>query len=201
MGQFSNSFDDINLHKLMKRNTIVLFISVFCLLAATAQAHTQPDTAKHNGQRDFDFEFGVWKTELKRLLHPLTGSTTWVEYTGTTDVSKIWAGAANMVELDVSGPAGRIRALSLRLYNAETGQWSLNFSGLGSGTISQPTMGEFKDGRGEFYDQELLNGRAILVRFIITQINPDKCHFEQAFSPDGGKTWELNWVATDTRVK
>jgi len=185
----------------MKQKTTALLISIFCLLTVATQARTQPDTAKHNGQHDFDFEFGLWKTELKRLRHPLTGSTSWVEYNGTTDVSKIWGGAANMVELDVSGPAGRIRAMSVRLYNAETGQWSLNFSGLGSGSISQPTIGEFKNGIGEFYDQELLNGRAILVRFIITQINPDKCHFEQAFSADGGKTWELNWVATDTRVK
>lgn len=185
----------------MKQKTAILLTAIFCLLVATAQAHTWSDTAKRNGAHDFDFEFGTWKTELKRLQHPLTGSTTWVEYSGTTDVSKIWGGAANMVELDVSGPAGRIRALSLRLYNIETGQWSLNFSGLGSGSISQPTIGEFKNGTGEFYDQELLNGRAILVRFIITQISPNKCHFEQAFSADGGKTWELNWVATDTKVR
>lgn len=200
-GQFTNNFDFINRTKSMKQKTTSLLISIFFLLAVAAQARTQPDTAKRNGQHDFDFEFGKWKTELKRLQNPLTGSVTWVEYSGTTEVSKVWDGAANLVQLDVSGPAGRIRALSLRLYNAETGQWSLNFSGLGGGSISQPTIGEFKDGRGEFYDQEMLNGRAILVRFIITQINPDKCHFEQAFSADGGKTWELNWVATDTRVK
>jgi hypothetical protein len=61
-----------------------------------------------------------------------------------------------------------------------------------------PTIGEFKDGRGEFYDQETFNGRAILVRFVISNISANACHFEQAFSADGGKTWEVNWIADDT---
>jgi hypothetical protein len=154
-----------------------------------------------DGQHDFDFEIGTWKTHLKRLQRPLTGSTTWVEYEGTTVVRKIWDGRANLVELDVAGPAGHIEGLSLRLYNTESRQWSLNFSGSGSGSLSQPTIGEFKDGRGEFYDQEMYNGRAILVRFVISGITPTSCHFEQAFSDDGGKTWEVNWIADDTRVQ
>jgi hypothetical protein len=105
------------------------------------------------------------------------------------------------VELDVSGPAGRIEGLSLCLYNAESGQWGLNFASSAGGTLSPPTLGAFKDGRGEFYAQESLGGRAILVRFVISDITPDSIRFEQAFSPDGGKTWEVNWIATDRRVK
>ena len=153
-----------------------------------------------DGQKDFDFEIGTWKTHLRRLQRPLTGSNTWVEYEGTTVVRKVWDGRANLVELDVTGPAGRIEALSLRLYNPESRQWSLNFAGVGSGTLSPPTIGEFKNGRGEFYNQETLNGRAILVRFVISDITPTSCRFEQAFSDDGGKTWEVNWIAVDTRM-
>jgi hypothetical protein len=104
------------------------------------------------------------------------------------------------VELEVDGPQGHIEALSLRLYNSQSRQWSLNFASSNGGTLSQPTIGEFKNGRGEFFDQEALNDRAILVRFVISDITPDSCHFEQAFSNDGGKTWEVNWIATDTRV-
>jgi hypothetical protein len=103
------------------------------------------------------------------------------------------------VELSVGGAAGHLEALSLRLYNPDSHQWSLNFSNTASGTLSQPAVGEFKNGRGEFYDQETFNGRAILVRFVISEITPTSCHFEQAFSDDGGKTWEVNWIATDTR--
>jgi hypothetical protein len=161
----------------------------------------QPVASKQDGQRDFDFEIGTWKTHLSRRLRPLTGSTTWVEYEGTSVVRKVWNGRANLVELEVGGAAGRIEGLSLRLYNPESRQWSLNFSNSASGTLSDPVFGEFKNGRGEFYGQELFNGRAIIVRFIISDITPDSCRFEQAFSDDGGKTWEVNWVAIDTRVK
>jgi len=161
----------------------------------------QQNPKERDGQHDFDFEIGAWKTHLSRRLRPLTGSTTWVEYEGTTVVRKIWNGRANLVELEVDGPAGHIEALSLRLYNPESRQWSLNFSNSAGGALSPPSIGEFKNGRGEFFSQETLNGRAIFVRFVISDITSNSCRFEQAFSDDGGKTWEVNWIAIDTRVK
>jgi hypothetical protein len=156
--------------------------------------------APRDGSHDFDFEIGTWKTHLRRLQHPLSGSHTWVQYDGTTVVRRVWDGKANLVELEVSGPAGHIEALSLRLYNPAAQQWSLNFSNSAGGTLGTPTVGEFRGGRGEFYDQETLGERSILVRFVIEQVSADACHFEQAFSSDGGKTWEVNWIATDTRT-
>ena len=164
------------------------------------QTNVQRPAVPRDGQHDFDFEIGKWKTHLRRLQRPLTGSTTWGEYEGTTVVRKVWNGRANLVELDVVGPSGHIEALSLRLYNPESRQWSLNFANSKGGTLGQPTIGEFKNGRGEFFDQETFNGRAILVRFVISDITPNSCRFEQAFSEDGGKSWEVNWIATDTRV-
>jgi hypothetical protein len=166
----------------------------------TSRASTQRACPERDGQRDFDFEIGTWKTRLSRRLRPLTGSTTWVEYEGTTVVRKVWNGRANLLELVADGPAGHIEGLSLRLYNPRSRQWSLNFSNSSDGTLAQPMIGEFTNGRGEFYDQETLNGRAILVRFVISDVTPTSCRFEQSFSDDGGKTWELNWVAVDTRV-
>src|SRR5215467_7291046 len=168
---------------------------------ATSQASAQSAGSVRDGQHDFDFEIGVWKTHLRRLLHPLIGSTTWVEYEGTTVVRKVWNGRANLVELVADGPAGHFEGLSLRLYNPQSGQWSLNFASSQSGALSQPTIGGFKNGRGEFFSQETFNGRAIFVRFVISDITPNACRFEQAFSDDGGKTWEVNWIAIDTRVK
>jgi len=135
------------------------------------------------------------------LEKPLSGSTSWVKYEGTTVVRKVWEGRANLVELEVDGPAGHLEALSLRLYNPQSRQWSLNFASSRGGTLSEPSIGEFKNGRGEFYSREDFNGRAILVRFVISPVTPDSCRFEQSFSDDAGKTWEMNWVATDTRVK
>ena len=158
--------------------------------------------APRDGARDFDRHIGSWKTALKRLQKPLTGSKTWVEYEGTTVVRKVFDGDANLVELDVAGPAGRIQGTSLRLYRPESRQWALHFANRATGEMSPPTIGAFdKDGRGEFYAQDTLGGRAILVRFVISDVTADAIRFEQSFSDDGGKTWELNWVAIDTRVK
>lgn len=167
--------------------------------AAPSAAATLPP--QRDGSHDFDFEIGTWKTHLKRLVHPLTGSTQWVECEGVTSVRKVWNGRANLVELEADCPSGHFQALSLRLYNPNSRQWSLNFANSSDGTLTQPTIGEFKNGRGEFFDQEMLNGRAIFVRFVISEITADSCHFEQAFSTDGGRTWEVNWVASDTRIK
>ena len=167
--------------------------------ADAPKARPQADAAR-DGQHDFDFEIGSWRTELARLARPLSGDTTWVHYEGTSIVRKIWDGRANLVELDVTGPTGRIEGLSLRLYNPEARQWSLNFASARSGMLSPPVTGEFKDGRGEFYGMEYFNGRAILVRFVISEITDTSARFEQAFSDDGGKTWELNWIAIDTRI-
>ena len=182
---------------------LILVLSLYHLsvLAQSAvPAESKQSARGHEGQHDFDFEIGSWKTHLRRLVHPLTGSTTWVEYDGTTVVHKVWDGRANILELVADGPAGHFEGLNLRLYNPQSHQWSLNFSNSNDGMLSQPTIGEFKNGRGEFYDQEPLNGRAILVRFVISDITPNSCRFEQAFSDDGGKSWEINWVATDTRI-
>jgi hypothetical protein len=169
---------------------------------AAQQGSTPGDGAQgaaRDGQHDFDFEIGTWKTHLKRRLHPLTGSSTWVECDGTSVVRKVWGRKANLVELEAECPQGHFEGLSLRLYSPQSHQWSLNFSNASDGTLGQPTIGEFKNGRGEFYDQEPLNGRAILVRFVISDITSNSCRFEQSFSDDGGKTWEVNWIATDTR--
>ncbi len=185
--------------------SVIVFLQVHQDFAQSnseaSKTNLQQTGKERSGQNDFDFEIGTWKTRLKRLLNPLTGSNTWVEYEGTTVVRKVWNGRANLVELNVSGSSGRIEGLSLRLYNPESRQWSLNFANVKSGVTTTPTIGEFKNGRGEFYSQETLGGRAILVRFVISYITANTCHFEQSFSDDGGKTWEINWIATDTRVK
>lgn len=185
----------------------ILVIAFFPIYGTAQQgsdktkANVQQPAERRDGQPDFDWEIGTWKTELKRLQRPLTGSTTWIEYEGTSIVRKVWDGRANLVELDVKGQTGRIVGLSLRLYNPASRQWSLNFSNSAGGTLSPPVIGEFKDGRGEFYGQEIYNGRAIFVRFVISPVDQNSWRFEQAFSDDGGKTWEVNWIAIDTRVK
>lgn len=181
---------------------LALALTAFLAVGSPASADSKSSSqTAADGRHDFDWEIGTWKTQVKRRLRPLSGSQEWVGYNGTTTVSKVWSGRANLVELDVSGPAGRIEALSLRLYNPEARQWSLNFSNVNGGTMAIPTIGEFKEGRGEFYATETLGGRSILVRFVISEFSQESAHFEQSFSGDGGKTWETNWIAVDTRLK
>jgi hypothetical protein len=162
--------------------------------ARAAMAHPQ-----HDGQHDFDFEIGAWKVHLSRLVRPLTGSSTWVDYDGTSVVRKVWNGAANLGELEVDGQSGHIEGLSLRLYNPESRQWNISWANRSDGLLGLPMTGEFKDGRGEFFNRELFNGQAIFVRFIFSDMKPTTFRFEQAFSSDGGKIWETNWKATFTK--
>jgi hypothetical protein len=167
-------------------------------------SRTKPQSIprERDGQHDFDFEEGTWKIHLKRLLRPLTGSNTWVEFDGTSVTQKVWNGRAWLEEFDVDSPTGRIEGLTLRLYNPQTHQWSLYWANSKDGAMGgPPTIGEFKNGRGEFFCQDTLNGRAILIRYVWSDITSNSAHFEQSFSDDGGKTWEVNWITDQTRVK
>jgi hypothetical protein len=155
--------------------------------------------AERDGQHDFDFNFGTWKTHVSRLVHPLTGSTTWTEYQGVSVVRKVWNGRASLFELEVEGPAGHIEGVGLRLYNPTSHQWNLNWTNSSVGMLTGAMIGEFKDGRGEFYGFDTFNERSILVRNGFYEITPTSSRFEQAFSADGGKTWETNWIMTFTR--
>lgn len=168
--------------------------------AKAAETATEAAGEARDGQHDFDFEFGEWNARIKRLVDPLTGSSTWVEYEGSSVVRRIWDGRGNLGELNVSGDSSEIQGLSLRLYNPETREWSIRWANARDGMLGPPMIGGFDaNGRGEFYNQETYNGRAIFVRFIFSDIEEDSFRLEQAFSADGGKNWEPNWIATFSR--
>lgn len=179
----------------MQRVRIVSLVGALIVVGSSGAA------PERDGQHDFDWDLGHWKVHMRRLLHPLTGSTTWVEYEGTDVVRKVWDGRANLGEVELDGAAGHLEYLTLRLYNPHTREWSMSISSSAAGVLSPPAVGRFEGGRGEFYDQEDYNGRNIRVRFEVTVLTRSSCRFEQAFSADGGKTWELNLVVNETLVK
>lgn len=158
-------------------------------------------TGAQPGQHDFDFNFGTWKTHVSRLVHPLSGSNVWAEYDGISVVGRVWKGRASLLELEAKGKAGRIEGVGLRLYNRQAHEWSLNWASGADGIMEQAMIGEFQHGTGEFYDQEIYEGRAIFVRNGFSDITSNSSRFEQAFSEDGGRTWETNWVMTFRRMK
>ena len=186
----------------------VLVGSLVCL-GVELRAGAQGDTAKGpahavamagDGQHDFDFEFGSWHAHLRRLLHPLTGSHTWVEYDGTSIVHKLWDGRGNIGELEVGSASSHIEGLTLRLYNPQSRQWSIYWSNSQDGALGTPMIGQFDKNRGTFFGQDSFQGRAVYVRFIFSDLTPSSFQLEQAFSADGGETWEPNWIATFARV-
>ncbi len=155
---------------------------------------------ERDGQHDFDFELGSWKIHLKRRVNPLTGSDKWVEFDGTSVTRKVWDGRSQIEEFETDGAGGHIEGMTVRLYNPKTQQWSLYWANSKNGAMEPPQVGEFKDGVGEFDAMDTLDGKAILVRFLWSKTDSSMPHFEQSFSGDGGKTWEVNWITDQTRV-
>lgn len=179
--------------------TVAAGVILACSLLSRP-VHAAPQ--QRDGSHDFDWEVGVWKTHLRVLRQSPNGTRTWVTYEGTSNVIPIWSCRADMVELEATAPDGRhVQAIDLRLYNPGTRQWSLNFANVTNGVMSVPTIGEFRDGIGTFYDREPIGGREVLVRNVWSRITASSAHFEQAISDDGGKTWTANWIADDTRVQ
>jgi hypothetical protein len=159
---------------------------------------------KRDGQHDFDFLVGSWKFHLKRLVRRLAGSTEWVEFDGTTVCRKVLGGRAEVEEMNVDNAEKHIhiQGLALRLYNPESHQWSIYWANAADGVLEQtPMVGQFSNGRGEFYNQQVYEGRAIYARFVWSDVTTNSPHFEQSFSADGGKTWETNWITDQTREK
>jgi hypothetical protein len=173
--------------------------------ASTAAAPSAGESAgdpNRDGAHDFDFLIGDWKAHVRRLPDRLVGSTDWIEYDGISNHKKLLDSNSNFEEFDVESPEKhlRIKAQTLRLYNPNSHQWSIYLLDVDNGTIGlPPVVGQFTNGRGEFFDQEDYKGRAILVRYTWASISPNAARMEQSFSPDGGKTWEVNWICELSR--
>ena len=171
----------------------------FSILAAGLALLAAPAAAR-DGAHDFDFDMGRWHTQSHRLMHPLSDASDWVDLEGETNVTPIWGGKGNLAEYKAQGPNGPLELIAIRLFNPKTQQWAVNFATPGVGMLGIPGVGDAQDGRMTFYDQEDFNGRQIWVRFRIWPIDQDHAQSEQAFSADGGKSWEVNWVNRYTRL-
>ena len=149
---------------------------------------------ENDGRSDFDFLIGTWKVHHRTLKKRLNGSTEWEEFEGDTVDRKILNGLGNMDENILHTKTGPVHAMTFRLFNPESKEWSIYWSTDQTGTLDVPVIGSFQDQRGEFYSQETFEGRHIYSRFIWSKITARSCQWEQAFSEDGGKTWETNWI-------
>lgn len=186
------------------RRILIAGLSAVMLIAMAASGDASPAPASSTAadhQRDFDWEIGAWHTDVRVLAEPLSESADeWLQFTGTSVIRPLLDRQANVVELDVSGQSGRINGLNLRLYEPQAQRWSLTFVNIRDGLLTPAVYGGFHGDMGEFYGDDRLDGRPIKVRFLIFRQGQDKARFEQAFSADGGTTWETNWIAVDRRT-
>jgi hypothetical protein len=170
--------------------------------AAIVDAQTLQAQQQYDGGHDFDFYVGKWRLHNRRLLHPLTGSNEWVEFDGTSVARTMWNGRANVDEFQANTPSGHIEGMTVRLYNAETHEWSVYWANGQTGAFSAPAaVGHFTNGRGQFYEHEEISGRRVFVRLLWDIRSPTQCHWEQAFSADQGRTWETNWIIDSTSME
>jgi hypothetical protein len=177
--------------------------------SAAQPAQNPADTAPQTGRtasgppQDFDFLIGRWQVHHRRLKERLANSHEWIEFAGTSVVWKVMGGYGTMDDNVLELPGGTYRAAGLKSFDPKSGQWSIWWldSRTPLGPLDPPVRGRFRDGIGTFFSDEIFNGRPIRVRFTWSDITPSTCHWEQAFSTDGGATWETNWVMDFTRMQ
>jgi hypothetical protein len=191
----------------MKSCSLALFALLLLGVALAVPLHSQTsdnpaNLPQRDGSHDFDFLIGDWTAHVRRLPDRLNNSNVWVEYDGISNHHKLLDSNANFEQFEVTSTDKKlhIKAQTLRLYNPTSRQWSIYLVDLDKGTIDlPPVVGGFTGNRGEFFDQEPYKGRAILVRYLWLNISPKSARMEQSFSPDGGKTWEVNWICELSR--
>jgi hypothetical protein len=158
-------------------------------------------TATTSVQHDWDFLVGRWNVKHRRLKARLAGSKEWEEFNGTSTEWLTMGGAGTVDDNVIELPSGTYRAVGVRAYDPKSTQWSIWWLDERHPTaIEPPVMGGFKDGVGTFVGDDTFNGRPIKVRFRWSKITANSAHWDQAFSPDNGATWETNWDMDFTRA-
>lgn len=150
--------------------------------------------------RDFDFEFGDWSVSHRRLDRRLCGCTTWSEFGGRASTRPILGGFGNLEDNAIEFPEGSYRAVAMRSFDPQSRQWAIWWlDGRAPHALDVPVVGAFDGGIGKFFADDTFEGRPIRIRFIWDARDAAAPRWEQAFSADGGASWETNWVMTFRR--
>ena len=148
----------------------------------------------------FDFYFGTWHVRHRRLQSRLTRCTDWDVFDGTCTVWPVLGGHGNVDDNLLHLPGQGYRALTLRSYDPDSDLWAIWWlDARHPHQLNVPVKGRFTDGTGTFFANDMLDGRPIVVRFSWLATHTRTPQWEQAFSPDAGQTWEVNWTMDFTQ--
>jgi len=187
----------------MKTFRLAIASAAIAALMGTALASASQDSPKADntpvtlsGLHDFDFLIGSWRVHHRRLKERLAGSHEWVPFEGTCTMRPLMGGYGNVDDNFLDMPGGPYHGVGLRSYDPKTGQWAIWWldGRMPFNDLDPPVKGRFENGVGMFYSDDTLRGKTVRVRYTWSHITPKSAHWEQAYSPDGGKTWETNWT-------
>lgn len=170
--------------------------------AARAQGGTPATGAElDRHRRDWAWLEGRWNVRHRRLNGRLVGSTDWQEFDGTCTMWPTLEGLGNVDDNMLELPSGIYRAVGIRAFNPATRRWAIWWLDARNPTrIGPPVYGGFENGAGTFIGDDVHNGRPVKVRFRWIDVDTNMPRWEQAYSPDNGVTWEVNWLMQFTRA-
>jgi hypothetical protein len=194
-----------------QRMAVMVWLSLGLVASGLSVAQSSPGSGGEISQaertvpglHDFDFLVGHWRVHHRKLKERLANSQEWIEFEGTLFSQPLMVGYSNVDDLVLNVPGAPYRGVALRSFDPKSQQWLIWWldSRNPLGSLDPPMRGDFKNGVGTFYGDDTLNGKPVRARFIWSGITPTSCHWEQAYSQDGGKTWETNWAQDIIRVR
>jgi hypothetical protein len=184
-----------------RRAVLLALAALPTLAAAPGLAQTAGQPVAGGSIHDFDFFVGSWSVHHRRLRKRLAGNDEWEEFEGTTTCQALLGGVVNLNESSARRASGPTSGLGLRAFDARAGVWADWYLGASDPlNLGAPGLGRFENGVGTFLSDETFEGRPVKVRGRFTSLSPDLAQWEQAFSPDGGASWETNWVMRYSRT-
>lgn len=186
----------------MVRLMLVFGFAVTAALSAAGATDVVRPAGQRDGSHDMDFSFGTWRTDITVVKDPFSATSDTVHMVGTKVVRPVWNGKAALEEIEADGPSGHWQAANLMLFDPKANQWTQNYVDSETGRFEgAPGVGEYRDGKIEFYWQAPIGGRSLLLRGVWSDFTPNTHMYQVSRSADGGRTWHTSFTARLTRLK
>lgn len=160
------------------------------------------------GAHQFDFLIGSWTVLNTRKKGPLLQArqeneeeVVWEEFSGRDRFESQLDGRAVVEHWEAILPSGeKALGLSIKAFEPATQQWAIIWIDNRNPLDFRPLWGSFEAGVGTFFQViETSDGQPLHVRYIWDDVTATSARWQQAFSFDGGKHWDTNWIMKFTR--